>query len=183
MSFKKIEEMRKNFSLHFLQDHAYTLHEFERTGSYDVYEKSTSYCMDVMRKSGFEKVERFTHKADGKSSAYDCIMPEAWESTGRSTLKIVAKNLPEYEKDLADTFRNPLEVTTYSAPTPEGGITGEVLEYASLDLEKTSVKGKWIFIVGRGSDLNSNAYRSLALAMGTVLCYNDKRKANNNRTE
>ena len=173
-SHTRIGTIRNSFSLENLQDLALTLHEFERRGSYDAYDASTSWCMEKLCETGFSQVKRIAHRADGKNSALDCIMPEAWDLTGRSTLKIVSPNIPEYERMLADTDRNPLEVTTYSAPTPRGGITGEIIDYGTLsEFRPEFVKGKWIFITGHGSNMDGVRYRRLAEAGAAGLVATD----------
>ena len=170
----RIETVRKCFSLDHLQDCALTLNEFERRGSYDAYDRSTRWCMDKLKEAGFKKIERFTHPADGKTAGFDCIMPEAWDLTGRSTLKILSPEVPEPESLLADTARNPLEATTYSAPTPRGGITAEIINGDALtEFSPDTVRGKWIFITGHGSDLDGQRYLRLARAGAAGLVASD----------
>ncbi|MBR2074509.1 MAG: hypothetical protein IJ977_04450, partial [Fibrobacter sp.] len=91
---------------------------------------------------GFEQVERIAHKADGKTAACDLIMPEAWELCKRSFLEIVSPAVPEYDKLLADTDLNCVAATIWSAPTPAGGVTAEVVDYDGLDEKNPDVAGK-----------------------------------------
>ena len=160
-----IEAVRKTFSLTRLQDHALTLLDFERTTSYSKFDASTRYIMEMLKEAGFSKVERLVHKADGKTSALDCIMPQAWDQCGRSFLKITSPDVPEYERLLADSDRHPQEAVIWSAPTPKGGIDGEIVTYDSLDPEHPEkARGKWIFMEAKGVDVNGACYRAMAEA-------------------
>ena len=160
-----IEAVRKTFSLTRLQDHALTLLDFERTTSYSRFDASTRYIMEMLKAAGYSKVERLVHKADGKSSALDCIMPQAWDLVGRSFLKITSPDVPEYERLLADSDRHPQEAVIWSAPTPKGGIDGEIVTYDSLDPEHPEkARGKWIYMESQGVDVSGARYRAMAEA-------------------
>ena len=166
MSLALIHEIEQAFSLRHLQDCTYTLAGMERNGgSYDAFDSSTKYIMEALAKAGFTKVERFAHPADGTTSAYDCIMPQAWDLAGRSTLTIVEGAVPEYSRVLADTAVNPVHALIWSAPTPAGGVTCELVDYDALDKEHLDVKGKWVlYNQNNGSDLDGGVYRALAEA-------------------
>jgi len=125
-----------------IQKNTQTLYALEKRCSYPDYEKSTRFCMDMLRQCGFEQVERIAHKADGKTAACDLIMPEAWELCKRSFLEIVSPAVPEYDKLLADTDLNCVAATIWSAPTPAGGVTAEVVDYDGLDEKNPDVAGK-----------------------------------------
>ena len=59
-----IEDIKKTFSLFNIQDHTLTLAEFERTSSYDKFDASTRYIMDMLGQAGFSRIERLVHRAD-----------------------------------------------------------------------------------------------------------------------
>ncbi|MBR4662615.1 MAG: AAC(3) family N-acetyltransferase [Lentisphaeria bacterium] len=161
----RIEAIRKEFSLFKLQDLTLTLAEFERTNSYNQFDASTRYVMDMLKQAGYRKVERLVHKADGQTSALDCIMPEAWDQYGRSFLKITSPGVPDYDRMLSDSDRHPQEAVIWSAPTPEGGVDGEIVAYDDLpDQEHPDVRGKWVFMESRGVDVSGVRYRALAEA-------------------
>jgi aminoglycoside 3-N-acetyltransferase len=166
-----IEDIKKTFSLFNIQDHTLTLAEFERTSSYNRFDASTRYMMDMLRQAGFSRIERLAHKADGKSSALDCIMPEAWDQYGRSFLQIISPDIPEYERILADSDRHPQSAVIWSAPTPEGGVDGELVTFDSLASDLSDAKGKWVFLEARKVDIDGTSYRALtqAGAAGLVL--------------
>ena len=125
-----------------IQKNTQTLYSLEKSCSYPDYDKSTRFCMDMLKKCGFQQVERIAHKADGKTAACDLIMPEAWELCKRSFLEIVTPGVADYDKVLADTDVNTAEANIWAAPTPEGGITAEVVDYDDLDEENPDVAGK-----------------------------------------
>ena len=55
MKSRRIEEVKKEFSLFRLQDLTMTLAEFERTSSYNQYDASTRYVMEMLKQAGFRK--------------------------------------------------------------------------------------------------------------------------------
>ncbi|MBR7146003.1 MAG: hypothetical protein IKD10_13830 [Lentisphaeria bacterium] len=138
--FLKIASSAEHF--YNIQKNTYTLHSLEKSCSYPDYEKSARFCMDMLKKCGFQQVERIAHAADGKTASCDLIMPEAWELCKRSFLEIVTPQVAEYDKILADTDINPAAANIWAAPTPEGGITAEVVDYDTLDEENPDVAGK-----------------------------------------
>ena len=150
MKNRRIEAIRNIFSLFDIQDHTLTLAEFERSSSYCRFDASTRYVMAVLEKAGFSRVERLTHKADGKTAALDCIMPQAWDQCGHSFLRITSPDIPEYERMLSDSDRHPQEAVIWSAPTPEGGIS---LRYEKRRLRADFPKG--LIAVCRGREYDS----------------------------
>ncbi len=149
-------EHKKIFSLTRLQEITYTLNRFEKNASYSEFEASTRYCMNELEKAGFSDIERLVHEADGKTSAFDNIMPQAWDLTGRSFLQIIGGDM------LADTAEDPIAATIWSAPTPEGGVTCEIIDYSSIDSDNPDVRGKWVFLASEGEF--GEVYRQLAEA-------------------
>ena len=142
-----------------IQYHTQMLASMERSASYSDIERSTRYCMQMLEESGFEKVERITHRADGVTAANDLIMPEAWDRTGRCTLEITNSEISEFERMLADTDLDPLAAVIWSAPLPEGGIDCELIDFDSLDPENLEVEGKFVLL---RNDQFSAYYRKLA---------------------
>ena len=118
-----------------------TLRQLERPRRYSAFRDSTAWCAKVLEDAGFDHVRRIAHKADGETASYDFIMPQAWDLLGRSTLQIVEP----YNEIIADTDISTLHVTEYSAPTPAGGVTAELVDYACLDPKNPDCKGKFVF--------------------------------------
>lgn len=121
-----------------------TLKELEDPRGYSTFDKSTAWCEKVLREAGFSDVRRIAHKADGETANFDFIMPQAWDLCGRSTLQIVEP----INEMIADTDISTIYVSEYSAPTPEGGITAELVDYATLDPKNPDCKGKYVFYRG-----------------------------------
>lgn len=121
-----------------------SLKDLENPRGYSAFRNSTAWCAEVLKKAGFSDVRRIAHKADGETASYDFIMPQAWDLCGRCTLEIVE---PRKEM-IADTDISTIYVSEYSAPTPEGGVTAELVDYAGLDPENPDCKGKYVFYRG-----------------------------------
>ena len=121
-----------------------TLKKLEDPRGYSTFDKSTAWCEDVLKKEGFSDVRRIAHKADGETASYDFIMPQAWDLCGRSTLEIVEP----INEMIADSDISTLYISEYSAPTPAGGITAELVDYATLDPKNPDCKGKYVFYRG-----------------------------------
>ncbi len=121
-----------------------TLKELEKPRQYSAFDGSTAWCENILQKEGFSDVRRISHRADGETASYDFIMPQAWDLLGRSTLQIVEP----VSKMIADTDITTIHVSEYSAPTPAGGVTAELVDYAGLDPENPDCKGKFVFYRG-----------------------------------
>lgn len=119
----------------------FKLKELEKPRQYTAFAASTAWCEDVLKQAGLSDVRRIAHKADGETASFDFIMPQAWDLTGRCTLEIVEP----VRKMIADTDVSTLYVSEYCAPTPEGGVTAELVDYATLDPENPDCKGKFVF--------------------------------------
>ncbi len=133
--------LRELYSEERIMENIETLYRLEKPRGYSVFRNSTAWCEEVLKKEGFSDVRRITHKADGETASFDFIMPQAWDLCGRCTLEIVE---PVSEM-IADTDISTLYVSEYSAPTPEGGVTAELVDYATLDPENPDCKDKFVF--------------------------------------
>jgi len=153
-------EISDLFSMEKLQQNAIHLNHLERNSSYSDFEASNKYCMDVLQDAGFSNIERISHPADGKTSAFDCVMPQAWDLQKRSFLKIISPKISEDDAILADSSENPVAAIIWSAPTPAGGIDTELIDVSSID-EKMDVGGKIIFS-SQKSKIPGSLFRKLA---------------------
>ncbi len=138
------EILSKIYSQERLLQNMETLRELERPRQYTAFNKATAWCTEVLEQAGFSDVRRIAHKADGETASYDFIMPQAWDLLSRSTLEIVE---PKKEM-IADTDWSTIHVSEYSAPTPAGGVTAELVDYAKLDPKNPDCKGKYVFYRG-----------------------------------
>ena len=163
------DELFRSFDVKSFRRRSEKLNRLEGNESYANYERSTGWCRRQLEKAGLKDVRRYSLQVDGKTSYFDCIMPQAWDTIGRSTLTIVDDRLPEADRVLADTDEQPLAISIWSAPTPEGGVTAEVVDASALDPEKPEVAGKIVFCdseFGRGCSKYAEAG-----ALGVVSCY------------
>ena len=143
-----------------------TLVELEKPRGYSAFKNSTAWCEEKLREAGFSDVRRIAHKADGETAAFDFIMPQAWDLCGRSTLTM----LEPYNEIIADTDISTMHVSEYAAPTPEGGVTAELVDYNTLDPENPDCKGKFVFYRGYVPDTHP-MYTTLAGAGCAGLVY------------
>ena len=164
------ESIQAHYNLRNVQRDAYALAAIERTCSYADFARSSRYAEEALRRAGFSCVERIAHPADGVTSAFDCAMPQAWtlDTKKRSFLEIVDDSLPPEERLLADTRDNPLHANIWSAPTPKGGLTAELVAYEEVKKNGYGVaKGKWILWAPDGwhdVSLIGGVYHNLAEA-------------------
>lgn len=138
------DTLRSVCSQNRLMENIETLHALEKPRGYSAFRESTAWCEEVLRKAGMSDVRRISHKADGETACYDFIVPQAWDLCGRCVLEIVE---PKNEI-IADTDISSIYVSEYVAPTPEGGVTAELVDYADLDPGNSDCEGKYVFYRG-----------------------------------
>lgn len=145
-----------------------TLRDLERPRRYSAFQISTAWCVEVLKEAGFSDVRRIAHPADGKTAAYDFIMPQAWDLLQRSTLRITEP----YDKIIADTDLSSLHAAEYSAPTPEGGVTAELVDAACLDPDHPDCKGKFVFCRGYVPVQNMFYYNMASAGCAGIVHFN-----------
>ena len=99
MNEKIFSLLARTVSAERIQKNTEELHRLEGNESYDNLIGSTDFALRMMKESGFEKVERIPLAADGKTACFDCIMPMAWKTTGRSFLRLEDDSMTMEEKD------------------------------------------------------------------------------------
>ena len=124
------------------------IHRLEGNESYSNYRASTDYCMRMMEAAGFGQVERRALPADGRTAYLDCIMPQAWETTGRSFLRLEDAGIPDGRRILADSDEDPFCAGIWGAPTPEGGIDREVVDFQRTGWTPAAVRGRIVLMDG-----------------------------------
>ena len=120
----------------------------EGNESYCNYLASTDFAMKMMRESGFEDVKRIALPADGKTTYGDCTMPQAWETTGRSFIRLEDESLSEQERMLADSDQNPFNAGIWGAPTPEGGVDTQIVDYRDTGPDSEALRGRLVLMDG-----------------------------------
>ena len=131
-----------------IRQHAIEFNRLEGNISYSNFTASTDYCMKVLEESGVEQISRIALPSDGKTAYLDCIMPQAWDTIGRSCLRLEDPNMTESEQIIADTDEDPFVAGIWSAPTPPEGINCEIVDYRTLAPERLEVKDKLVLMDG-----------------------------------
>ena len=117
--------------LDYIKKHTMELNKLERNTSNSDFKASTDYVVKLMKEAGLADVERYSIPCDGVTTYDDCTMPQAWDRTGRSTLEVVSGNWDKNDTMIADTDVEALNATIWSPPTPEGGVTAELVSLSS----------------------------------------------------
>ena len=149
MNEKIFSLLNKTVSAERIQKNTEELHRLEGNESYDNLIASTDFALRMMKESGFEKVERIPLPADGKTAYFDCIMPMAWKTTGRSFLRLEDGSIPEEERMIADSDKDPFNAGIWGAPTPEEGITCPVVDCPPAGGKPEEVAGKLVLLDAR----------------------------------
>ena len=152
----------------YIKKHSLKLNELERSTDNVDFIASSKYVENLMIEAGISEVERYAIPLDGVTTYDDCTMPYAWERTGRSTLEIVDPSLPESERMLADTDVELLNAVIWSPPTPEGGVTAELIDLKSVESEDWSEVAGKIVLCNRSPIGEMRRKLALAGAVGLV---------------
>jgi hypothetical protein len=139
------------------------------------FKQSASYSAAQLQAAGLSQVEIASFPADGRTRYGDWVVPLAWDAT-QAELKIVApETIP-----LASYTQQPCSLTMWSAPTPAGGVEGQVvlleeggysLPHAGSNEEPDpNLRGKFLFSGRPGPELKRLAVRHGAL--GVITDYN-----------
>ena len=110
-----------------IQYYTREINRLEGNESYCNYRASTDLFLQLMKESGFEEISRYSLPADGKTTYFDCTMPQAWETTGRSFLRLDLPGIPENERIIADSDESQFVPGVWSGPTPDGGIDCRII--------------------------------------------------------
>ena len=141
---KKIFDLaEKTFSPDFLKNTACRLNNLEKSGCYSDFDASTKFVMQAMREAGFVNIERIAMKADGVTEAFDAVMPQAWDRTGRCFLEITGDVPDDLPKIIADSDETTFATSAWAGATSENGDEGEIVFYNPDDL--SGMRGKWVF--------------------------------------
>ena len=139
------ELLQKNLQTESFFQNAFMLNSWEKNSCYRDFEASAKFCTQALKKAGFSDVRSIAHVCDGVRSAMDHTMPQAWDRSGRCTLKIISPGIPDEKRLLCDSDRHPLEAGIWSPSTPPEGLTGEIVNGDELDENSTAVAGKFVY--------------------------------------
>ena len=144
----------------------------DRWFDFSHFKQSANYSAAKFQDAGLSQVEVMSFPADGQTRYGDWVVPLAWDAT-EAELNIVA---PE-TIHLASYTQQPCSLTMWSAPTPPGGVEGEVvlLEASGHDLADLesnakpdpNLRGKFLFSGRPGPELKRLAVRHGALGVVT----------------
>ncbi len=148
MKKKLFDLLGGKISRDFIIEHTEAIHRLEGNISYSNFKSSTDYCMEMMKEAGFEGIQRIVLPADGKTVYFDCVMPQAWETTGRSFLRLEDVAMSMKERMIADSDKDPFTTGIWSAPTPQGGLDCEIVDFRLLDPASPSIRGKLVLMDG-----------------------------------
>jgi hypothetical protein len=134
------------------------------------FKQSASYSAAQLQAAGLSQVEIASFPADGRTRYGDWVVPLAWDAT-QAELKIVApESIP-----LVSYTQQPCSLTMWSAPTPAGGVEGQVvlleeggytLPYSGSNQEPDpNLKGKFLFSGRPAPELKRLAVRHGALGV------------------
>lgn len=152
-----LKKLYNAIDLETLRKRTEILNDFERNYGQANFKKSAFCCQQFMLASGLQDVQMLPIPCDGKTANLDYVIPQAWDRTGRSFLKIEDKSLSDEDAMVCDTDRTPFAAGMWSMPTPPEGIRAEIVDWDTLDPENPDVKGKYVLIA-------RNAYRSAYLS-------------------
>ena len=152
----------------YIRKHSLELNKLEVNTDNSEFAVSSKYVEDLMKQAGLVDVERYALPLDGVTTYDDCTMPLAWDRTGRSTLEIVDDSLPECERMLADTDVEPLNAVIWSPPTPEGGVTAELVSLDCVQSEDWSELAGKIVLCNRSPVGDMRRKLALSGALGMV---------------
>lgn len=148
MNDKLFELLSQSVSKSGIQKNTEELNRLEGNESNSNFKASTDFLLKVMQESGFEQVERITLPADGKTTYFDCIMPQAWDGLGRSFIRLEDESMTMEERMIADSDKDPFNAGIWGAPTPEGGVTCEVTDYRITGADAAALRGKLVLMDG-----------------------------------
>jgi hypothetical protein len=104
--------------------------EFYRTPGSAGYHAATNFVASLLRDAGFDDLEVTTYPIDGETVVLGETMPWAWEPYGAS-IRIVSP----VQQELVNFRDAPTCLCVWSRPTPEGGLTAEVVDVGTGETE------------------------------------------------
>ncbi|MFQ6131634.1 MAG: hypothetical protein ACE5R4_06330 [Armatimonadota bacterium] len=134
----------------------------DRWFSFDRFAQTAGYCAEELRTADLDEVELIQFPADGQTKFGDWTMPLAWDA--RQARLEITEPTDAQPKLLADYRETPTCLAMWSAPTPPGGVQGEVV--AIDDTERApDVAGKIVLASRHARDLKAWATQRGALGI------------------
>lgn len=123
---------------------AAAIYRYDRWFRFPDFHRSAAYCRDRFRQARLDQVQLRQFPADGKTRYFDYIMPMGWDARD-ATLTIRPTREPA--RQVASYRQQPLTLFNYSAPTPPGGVTAEIVHAENEKaLEHLEFRNKIVFL-------------------------------------
>jgi len=119
-----LDAIRREFSPDRAKALLERIHETDRFFSFDRFAQTAEVVAQAMREAGLDDIEQIPVPADGRTRFGDWIVPTAWDAT-EASLRLVGP--ADFAVELARYPETPENLFQYSAPTPEEGITAELV--------------------------------------------------------
>jgi hypothetical protein len=143
-----------------------SIFESDRKSTFTAYNETAQWLAHKMKSFGLTDVEVEPVPADGKTTFSDWVMPMAWDAEeGRLDLLNLDGTVEETLADYQELYDH---LVIGSAPTPDEGVTTELVDVDEIDLGQTDLTGKVAFTGRKGSEIK----RAVAQAGGIgILSY------------
>ena len=150
-----------------IRANAAAIHATDRWSSYDRYHETAEFLLGLMRANRLADIRKISTPADGKKIVGDWLMPLAWD--GRAGTVTVVAPRPHSGRVLADYRAEPNHLVRWSAPTPSGGVTAEVVDIGDGSRREAyttaNVKGRIVLTSGPAGEAKSLALEHGALGI------------------
>jgi hypothetical protein len=141
------------------------IYQTDRWFTFPKFQETAEHLKRTMNQIGLRDAQIVAPPADGMSQFGYWTMPLAWD-VKKARLEIVEPPVPEGFRVLADYEKVPASLGMWSGPTPEGGITAEVVELKDMSvrsIEALDLKGKMVLTPRNPEDIKAFAAPGLAL--------------------
>ena len=146
------------------------LHSIDRWEDFSRFQQSAEYLQNKMKEIGLRNIELLPAPADGVSQFGWWTMPLAWD-VNKATLELIEPAPPPGMRVLCDYDQEPASLIQWSASTPPGGITAEVMELDSTrvaDLKGIDARGKMVLVELPAGLSERGALKSALYKMGAA---------------
>ena len=146
MIHQLFEELKPFVSLERIEKYTREIHRLEGNQSFKNYKASTDLFLELMKDSGFEQVTRYALPADGKTTYFDCTLPQAWNTTGRSFLRLDVPEIPEDQRIISDSNVCSFVPGVWCGPTPEEGVDCLILSQEEAAAHPERIAGNMVYM-------------------------------------
>ena len=127
--------------------HAYAT---DRWFTFPKFQETAEYLRRAMHDAGLQNIELLSAPADGVTQAGYWTEPLAWD-VKQARLELLGEDIPAQFRVLADYEKVPTSLGMWSGPTPEGGITAEIVEWDG----NRDVRGKLVLTKQNPANIKS----------------------------